>query len=625
MLEQTVQIVSNARETGLYFRLVVRAPEIAAATQPGQFAHIRIVPLKEALLRRPFSIFQVAEDTFSILYKIVGQGTEALSRLEPRAPLSVIGPLGHGFTVPRAGGETPLLVAGGYGMAALYLLAQRSPQKGLVCVGGRRAADILCEAEFRALGWDVRVATEDGSRGERGLVTQPLEAELRRGGAGRKLFACGPTPMLQAVARLAEQYAAPAEVSLDEHMCCGLGVCLACVVPIKTAAGWEYQRSCTEGPVFEAEKVAWGLADARPASRSEQGCGAASECPPVPRRGKRITNNETKMGSADGAAGEKAGRGAVAGGPVNLAVQIGRLKLRNPVLVASGTFGYGVEYARLFDLNQLGAVVVKGIRLQPVLGNPTPRTVEVTSGLLNAIGLQGPGVDGFLSKYWPFLRELRVPTIINIWGTTISEYGEVARRFDAVEGVGALELNVSCPNIKEGGAHFGTDVRLLGQVVAACRKATTLPLITKLSPNVPHIGPYAVAAAEAGSDALAITNSFPAMAIDAETRRPKLANVSGGLTGPCIKPMALKLVYDAARAVRLPIVGMGGIQDATDAVEFLLAGATAIAVGTANFYEPQTALDVIAGLREYLERHRLGDVRELVGAATPNRDETVTK
>lgn len=298
----------------------------------------------------------------------------------------------------------------------------------------------------------------------------------------------------------------------------------------------------------------------------------------------------------------------------NLSVQIGSLRMQNPVTVASGTFGYGVEYAQLLDLNQLGAVVVKGIRLNPVRGNPTPRTVEVASGLINAIGLQGPGVDGFIQKYWPFLKELKVPTIINIWGTTVEEYAEVARRFDNLGGVGALELNVSCPNIKEGGAQFGTDCTLLSQVVSACRKATHLPLITKMSPNVVNIAPYAKAAEDAGSDALAVTNSYPAMAIDIETRRPKLANVTGGLTGPCIKPIAIKLVWEAAKAVKIPIIGMGGIQNAADAIEFMMAGATAVAVGTANFYEPQTPLQVLEGIRDFMQRNGIRDVQEMVGS-----------
>jgi dihydroorotate dehydrogenase (NAD+) catalytic subunit len=304
---------------------------------------------------------------------------------------------------------------------------------------------------------------------------------------------------------------------------------------------------------------------------------------------------------------------------MNLSVQIGRMAMHNPVTVASGTFGYGVEYSQLLDLNQLGAVTVKGIRLNPVPGNATPRTAEVTSGMLNAIGLQGPGVDGFIKKYWPFLSSLKVPTIINIWGTTVEEYAEVARRFDALGGVGALELNVSCPNIKEGGAQFGTDCKLLAQVVSACRKATTLPLIAKMSPNVVSIAPYARAAEEAGSDALAVTNSYPAMAIDIETRRPKLANVTGGLTGPSIKPIAIKLVWEAHKAVKIPIIGMGGIQNAADAIEFLMAGATAVAVGTANFYEPQTAFQVIDGIREFMQRKGVTDVREITGSFQPGK------
>jgi dihydroorotate dehydrogenase electron transfer subunit len=261
MLEQTVQIVSNERDTDSYFRLVLRAPSIAPLIQPGQFAHVRVLPLKDALLRRPFSIFQVSGDTFSILYKTIGKGTDALARLGTGEELSIIAPLGHGFTVPKRGGETPLLVAGGYGMAAMYLLAQRSPQRGIVFVGGRRRVDILCEKEFQALGWDVRVTTEDGSHGKKGLVTQPLVAELRRKVpvAKRKLFACGPTGMLKAVGKIADEFNVPAELSMDEHMCCGVGVCLTCVIPVKTGDNWEYQRTCTEGPVFDSRQVVWEI------------------------------------------------------------------------------------------------------------------------------------------------------------------------------------------------------------------------------------------------------------------------------------------------------------------------------------------------------------------------------
>jgi dihydroorotate dehydrogenase electron transfer subunit len=263
MLEQTVTIVANERDTDQYFRLVLRAPQIAPLIQPGQFAHVRILPLKDALLRRPFSIFQVAGDTFSILYKTVGKGTDALARMRAGEELSVIAPLGRGFTVPSAGGEIPLLVAGGYGMAAMFLLAQRSPQKGVVFVGGRRRVDILCEKEFAALGWEVRAITEDGSHGEKGMVTQPLLTEIQNSKfkiQNFKLFACGPTPMLKAIGKIAEDFNLPAELSMDEHMCCGVGTCLTCVIPVKAGDSWEYQRTCTEGPVFDSRQIIWEVA-----------------------------------------------------------------------------------------------------------------------------------------------------------------------------------------------------------------------------------------------------------------------------------------------------------------------------------------------------------------------------
>jgi dihydroorotate dehydrogenase electron transfer subunit len=257
MVEESVEILVHRRVTEAYHLLIVRAPQIAPKVQPGQFAHLRIWSRPDAILRRPFSIYQVGKDTLSFLYKVVGKATAALARMQPGECLDALGPLGHGFTLPSDDGPEPLLVAGGYGMAALYLLAERSPRRGIVFVGGRRRADILCEPEFRALGWEVRPATEDGSYGVHGRVTDPLRAELERSASQRKLYACGPTPMLRAVARLAEEFSVPAELSLDEHMCCGMGVCLTCVVPIRTEAGWEYQRTCTEGPVFEARQLLW--------------------------------------------------------------------------------------------------------------------------------------------------------------------------------------------------------------------------------------------------------------------------------------------------------------------------------------------------------------------------------
>ena len=302
---------------------------------------------------------------------------------------------------------------------------------------------------------------------------------------------------------------------------------------------------------------------------------------------------------------------------VDLSCDLGRIKLKNPVMTASGTFGYGKEYHEYFDIAELGAVVVKGIRMEPSHGNPTPRIAETAGGMLNAIGLQGPGVEKFLhgEDYMPFLRSTGATVIVNIWGKTLEEYGEVAARLEAEsEGIAALEINISCPNVKHGGAAFGTDIKLASEVVALVRKSTKLPLITKLSPNVGNIADFARAVEAVGSDMVSLINTFTGMAIDVETRRPRLANLTGGLSGPAVKPVAVRMVYDVSRAVKIPVIGMGGICNGLDAVEFMLAGASAVAVGTATFVDPMASMKVIDGIREYMERHNISAVSELVGA-----------
>ena len=297
----------------------------------------------------------------------------------------------------------------------------------------------------------------------------------------------------------------------------------------------------------------------------------------------------------------------------DISINLAGIRMKNPVMVASGTFGYGPEYADLVDLSQLGAMVVKGISPEPWRGNETPRTVEVASGLINAIGLQNPGAEGFLHDYLPFLRQFDVPVIVNIWGRTVAEYAAVAAQLSQADGIAALELNVSCPNIKEGSKAFGSNLDMFHRVMAATRAVTKLPLIPKLAPDIFRIQDFARAAESEGADAISLINSIPAMAIDIETRRPKLANITGGLTGPAIKPAAVRLVWEAAKAVKIPIIGMGGISNAADAAEFFIVGARAVAVGTANFMEPTAALTVAAGLRDYLARHNLNSIGELVG------------
>jgi dihydroorotate dehydrogenase (NAD+) catalytic subunit len=298
----------------------------------------------------------------------------------------------------------------------------------------------------------------------------------------------------------------------------------------------------------------------------------------------------------------------------DLSVQIGSLKLANPLIAASGCFGYGVEYAGVVDLSTLGGVAVKGLFLAEREGHPPERIVETPSGMLNAIGLQGIGVHRFISEKLPELRRLRATVIVNICGSTLDEYVELARMLSDAEGVAALELNISCPNIKEGGITFGCSLNGTFEVVNAVRKATPLPIIPKLTPNVTDVASFARASEDAGADAVSLVNTFLAMAIDVDTRRPHLSNIVGGLSGPAIRPIAVRMVYECRRAVQIPVIGMGGIATASDALEFMIAGATAVQVGTASFVDPFIWTKLLDGIRDYLHRHAVPRVSDLVGS-----------
>ena len=304
---------------------------------------------------------------------------------------------------------------------------------------------------------------------------------------------------------------------------------------------------------------------------------------------------------------------------VDLTVQFGSLPLKNPLVAASGCFGYGLEYADVVDLSTLGGVAVKGLFLEAREGHSPQRIVETPSGMLNAIGLQGIGVRAFVDDKLPALRERGATVIVNICGTTIDEYAELARILSDADGVAALELNISCPNIKEGGISFGCDLSGTHAVVAAVRKATDLPIVPKLTPNVTDVTAFARASEEAGADGVSLVNTFLAMAIDVDTRRPKLSNVVGGLSGPAIRPIAVRMVHQCRQAVRIPIMGMGGIMTADDVVEFMIAGADAVQIGTANFVDPFIWPKLLAGLTSYLERHHHESVREIVGSIDLSR------
>lgn len=295
-----------------------------------------------------------------------------------------------------------------------------------------------------------------------------------------------------------------------------------------------------------------------------------------------------------------------------LAVDIAGIKMKTPVMTASGTFGSGPEYADFVDLNKIGAIVVKGTTLTPRDGNKGRRIAETPAGMLNCIGLENPGADEFVSRILPGLAAYDAPIIVNIAGATTDEFAELARRL-SVPGVAGLELNISCPNVKEGGIAFGTDCASAAAVVSAVRRNTRLPVITKLSPNVTDIVSIAKAAEDAGSDAVSLINTLLGMSIDIRRWRPELGNVLGGLSGPAIKPVALRMVWQVARAVKCPVIGLGGIMTAEDAIEFLLAGASAVAVGTANFVNPRASVEIAEGIRDYLVERGIKHVSELVG------------
>src|SRR5258706_5516337 len=298
---------------------------------------------------------------------------------------------------------------------------------------------------------------------------------------------------------------------------------------------------------------------------------------------------------------------------MDLSVRIGSLTLENPLIAASGCFGYGVEYADVVDLSTLGGIVSKGLFLAAREGHPAPRVVETPAGMLNAIGLQGIGARRFVDEKLPELRARGATVLVNVCGTTLDEYVEVSRIMSEAEGVAGIELNISCPNIKEGGIQFGCSLNGTFDVVSAVRKVTTLPIIPKLTPNVTDVASFARAAEEAGADAVSLVNTFLAMVLDVETRRPRISNVVGGLSGPAIRPIAVRMVYECRQAVRIPIIGMGGIADARDALEFMIAGATAVQVGTANFVDPMIWPKLLDGIRAYMERHQIERLFDLVG------------
>ncbi len=299
---------------------------------------------------------------------------------------------------------------------------------------------------------------------------------------------------------------------------------------------------------------------------------------------------------------------------MNLKVKLGKIELQNPIMTASGTFGYGEEFAELIDLNELGGMCIKGTTKEERQGNPMPRIYETASGMLNAIGFQNVGLDRFISEKYPYLRKLKAKTFVNMTANSVEEFGELAKKLDELEDIGGVEVNISCPNIKAGGINMGTDPIMAAKVVEEVRKNTKHHVMVKLTPNVTDIKVIARAVEDAGADSISLINTLVGMAVDIKTRGPRIKNVIAGLSGPAIKPVALRLTWEAAKTVKIPVVGMGGISTYEDALEFLMVGATAVQVGTANFYNPKATIEILEGIKNYMAENKIEDIKEIIGS-----------
>jgi dihydroorotate dehydrogenase (NAD+) catalytic subunit len=553
------------------FLLRLKKPSLMNRAEPAQFAKIspcgpfltgggdgEPVPYAPPspgfpFLDRPFSIHQMDEDELSFLIRTVGTGT-AFLRIVPKGSfVKVTGPLGCGLdiTAPELLSSPVYLAAGGAGLAPMPQIKGSNPDSFLV-YGEKTGKAQIEEGYLKSKFKDYKALTEDGTGyGGKGNVIDALKELLDA--EPRPVFACGPPGMLRAAEELGALKKVPTYLSTEAFMACGLGVCLSCGIPLLSG---ERARICVEGPVFKSKTIL------HVAERK----------------------SSPKMFFTP-----------------DLTVSIGPLKLKNPVIAASGTFGYGLELKDFCPPEKLGAVITKGISLNPWSGNPSPRAAESSGGLINAVGLENIGVDSYIQRALPRLKRTGAVVGANILGRSPEDYVSLAKKLSETD-VDFLEVNISCPNLKEkGGLTFGSDPELAAYITGRTKAAANgKPVIVKLPPLVTDISLLAKKIEEAGADAISLINSLPAMAIDLGTRRPKLKNVTGGLSGPPIKPLALRQVCLVAKAVSIPVIGMGGIFTAEDALEFLLAGATAIEVGTATLRDPRSAMFILEGIEKYL-------------------------
>lgn len=554
---------------------------------PGQFYLLRSA-VSSVQFYRPISVYKSevketkSDGSRTVLVKFLilqkGEGTRELCHLLPGEKAGLIGPLGNKFELPKeieaAPSQKPQIavIGGGIGVAPVANFAS-SLAEGSYDFYASFKSGVYGLENVRAA--NTYITTDDGSAGIKGMLPSALDADKIRAAGYKCLFACGPTPMLAYVQKVAEEAGVRCYLSLERKMLCGAGACLGCTIETKDGN----RRVCKDGPVFDSSIVIF-----------------------------KKPSSERRKPLAEGL-------------KPDLSVCVAGVKFKNPVIAASGTFGFGQNYRGFFDVNLLGGISSKGCTLEPRKGNSGERIIEVASGDINSIGLENPGIPHFIEHELPEMMKLDCVSIANMAGSDLDSYVKGAALLDATD-VPMIELNISCPNVKAGGMAWGMDCTAAASCVSAVRAVTKKPLMVKLSPNAPDLTGVALSCIEAGADALSLINTIQATAIDIETGRPVFDNIRAGMCGPAIKPIALRMVYDVALAVKklprekqVPLVGIGGISNWKDAVEFIMAGATAVQVGTATFSNPRAMLEIIAGLEAFMQSHGYHNIEEMRGIA----------
>lgn len=564
--------------------------------EPGQFVNI-YVKGKENLLPRPISISDFQDDVMSLVIKKKGMGTEKISKLEKGDYIKISSPLGNGFHTVKNNKNLKaayILVGGGIGIAPLVKLEKelKSENAEVKSILGFKDEVFLTDRFENPI-----VVTEDGSEGMRGRVTDILEKWHNNGMIGDKhiIITCGPKPMLKKIKDIFKGEEEKLIVSLEERLGCGFGACVGCSIP--TTSG--LKKICKDGPVFWAHEIMWDRAFREEEVQIDVPEGKnVYQCQKVQsyREMKHDINKEAKDIKKDNCESL-------------MATELFGEKLNNPILTASGTFSIE-ETPCFYNPEILGAIVTKGISIEPWEGNLLPRIAEVENGILNSVGLENKGVKDFVSNIWPKLQRYNVPKIINVAGHSIEDYIKAVEALDDIPAL-ALEINISCPNLDAGGMAFGIDPDMVYRVVRNIREITDKKLIVKLSPNVGDIGDIAVKAEEGGADGISLINTLTGLKIDPRTGKDIMARGSGGLSGPCIKPVALNMVSRVRERVELPIIGMGGIATGEDAAEFIMAGANLTAVGTRALIEPDAPLRIIRELSRYMQEMGFKSVKEI--------------